>query len=307
MRDITYYTPNDIPSEVLAYNETVKQLGIGKSGKAGLLKIILIKSSDKTLIKEQISEAPLHLQKALHYEEGFPEIAYLYIASSSGGILQGDRHRIDITMKENSTAHITTQGATRIYSMNSNSATQIVNLTVEKGAYLEFIPDQIIPYKNSRFYQKMNLNLHDDATLVYSEVITPGRVAMDESFEYDVCYLKTSAKNQNDRLLFSDVAKLEPKKQKATMFGVLGNHSVVGTVYILTKKSLVLKLEEKINMKLNSHKEISFGTTILPNDSGIMIRLLGDKTDDIKNSIFVITKITRKTTINAPFSTVRKT
>ena len=38
-----------------------------------------------------------------------------------------------------------------------------------------------------------------------------------------------------------------------------------------------------------------------------MIRLLGDKTDDIKNSIFVITKITRKTTINAPFSTVRKT
>ena len=64
MRDITYYTPNDIPSEVLAYNETVKQLGIGKSGKAGLLKIILIKSSDKTLIKEQISEAPLHLQKA---------------------------------------------------------------------------------------------------------------------------------------------------------------------------------------------------------------------------------------------------
>ncbi len=307
MRDIAYYTPNDIPSEVLVHNETVKQLGIGKSGKAGLLKIILIKNSDKTLIKEQISEAPLHLQKALYCEEDFPEIAYLYIASSSGGILQGDRHRIDIVMEGNSTAHITTQGATRIYSMNSNYATQIVNLTVKKGGYLEFIPDQIIPYKNSRFYQKMNLNIHDDATLFYSEVVTPGRVAMGESFEYDICYLKTLARNQNDKLLFSDVAKLEPKKQKVTIFGVLGDHSVVGTVYILTKKSMILTLEEKINVELNGCKKISFGTTILPNDSGIMIRLLGDKTDDIKNSIFVITKITRKTIINAPFSTVRKT
>lgn len=307
MRDITHYTPNDIPSEILAYNETVKQLGIGKSGKTGLLKIVLIKGFDKTLIKEQISEAPLHLQKALHCEEDFPEIAYLYIASSSGGILQGDRYRIDITMKEKSTAHITTQGATRVYSMNSNSATQIVNITLKDGAYLEFIPDQIIPYKNSRFYQKMNLNLHDDATLVYSEIITPGRVAMGESFEYDICYLKILAKNQEDRLLFSDVAKLEPKKQKITIFGVLGNHSVVGTVYILTKKSLVLELEREINMKLSNEGEITMGTTILPNDSGIMIRILGDRAEEVKNSIFEIAKIVRKITINAPFSTVRKT
>jgi hypothetical protein len=48
-------------------------------------------------------------------------------------------------------------------------------------------------------------------------------------------------------------------------------------------------------------------TAMVLNDSGIMIRLLGEKTADIKNSIFEITKITRKITINAPFSTVRKT
>jgi len=153
----------------------------------------------------------------------------------------------------------------------------------------------------------MNLNLHDDATLVYSEIITPGRVAMGESFEYDICYLKILAKNQEDRLLFSDVAKLEPKKQKITIFGVLGNHSVVGTVYILTKKSLVLELEREINMKLSNEGEITMGTTILPNDSGIMIRILGDRAEEVKNSIFEIAKIVRKITINAPFSTVRKT
>jgi urease accessory protein len=304
MMDITQYTPSDVPSEILAFDGTVSQLGVGKSGKAGLLKLVLIKATDKTLISEQVSEAPLHLQKALHYEQDFPAIAYLYMASSSGGILQGDRYRIDITMKENSIAHITTQGATRIYSMNANSATQMVNLTLEKGSYLEFIPDQIIPYKNSRFYQKMNLNVDEDATLVYSEVITPGRVAMGESFDYDICYLRTVGKNQDDKLLFSDVSKLEPAKQMITSFGILGENAVIGTVYIISKDCVAL--EEKIGTYLNENELISCGSSILPHDSGVMIRILGQKTEDVKEAIFQIAKIVRRQVIDAPFSSVRK-
>lgn len=139
-------------------------------------------------------------------------------------------------MEKNSMAHITTQGATRIYSMNSNSATQMINVTLEENSYLEFIPDQIIPYQNSRFYQKLNLNVHNTATLVYSEIVTPGRTAMGELFEYDICYLKTKATNQENILRFIDIANLEPKKQKLTVFGILGNYTVVGSIYILTKK-----------------------------------------------------------------------
>ena len=101
---------------------------------------------------------------------------------------------------------------------------------------MEYIPDQIIPYQNSRYYQKVNLNIHDDATLIYSEVLTPGSVAMNESFEYDICYLRTYCKNQDNKFRFLENMKIEPKKNDMKIKGILGKYSIVGTVYILTKK-----------------------------------------------------------------------
>ena len=118
-------------------------------------------------------------------------MAHVFVLSPSGGILQGDRYRMDVELKNNAISHITTQGATRIYKMESNYATHMVTLSLKNNSYLEFIPEQIIPYKNSRFYQKTNLDIDDSSTVVYSETIVPGRIAMGEMFDFDVCYLKT--------------------------------------------------------------------------------------------------------------------
>jgi urease accessory protein len=171
-------------------------------------------SNGKTVVTKQFSQVPLQFQRALYPENSLPEMAYLYVISPSGGVLQGDRYRMDVSLKNKAIAHMTTQGATSIYSMDSNFASQIVNITLDENCYLEYIPDQIIPNKNSRYYQKVNLNIYDNATLVYSEILTPGRVAMDESFEYDICYLRTHCKNQDKKIRFLENTKIEPKKQK---------------------------------------------------------------------------------------------
>ena len=190
--------------------------------------------------------------------------------------------------------------------MNSNSATQMVNITLEENSYLEFIPDQIIPYQDSRFYQRMNLNVHDSATLFYSEIITPGRVAMGESFEYDVCYLKTRATNQNENLRFIDITNLEPKIQKMSSFGILGKYTIVGSVYILTKKENVFEIYDKINSLAFQNKKIIGGASIMKNDSGILVRILGNETEIVKKTIFDIAGLIRKQVLNAPFSEIRK-
>jgi urease accessory protein len=65
----------------------------------------------------------------------------------------------------------------QIYRMERNYATQIINVDVDEGSYLEFVPDQIIPYRDSRFYQTVNLNVHDKGTMIYSEIMVSGRVA----------------------------------------------------------------------------------------------------------------------------------
>jgi len=307
LNKLDFYTPDDTPKEIQAYGSPVKQLGIGKSGKVGILDLELQKNNmGKTVITKQFFQIPLQIQRALYLEKSLPEMAYLFVVSPSGGILQGDRYRIDVLLKNKAIAHITTQGATRVYSMDSNSASQIVNITVDQNCYLEYIPDQIIPYQNSRYYQKVNLKVHENSTLIYSEILTPGRVAMGESFEYDICYLRTLCKNQDKKIRFLENTKIEPKKQRLKDFGILGEYNTVGTVYVLTSKERVIDLENCINQEIKNLEGVSFGTSILPDESGIIIRILGNKTDKIFDVIFKTIEIARKKILGASFSKTRK-
>jgi len=300
------FVSDDIPNEVQKYDSEIKQLEVGKSGKVGILEIELKQGNNKTTITKQFSQVPLQIQRAVYPEESIPEMAYLYIISPSGGILQGDRYKIDVTLKNNAISHITTQGATRIYSMNSNFASQITNITVDDNCYLEYIPDQIIPYQNSRYYQKVNLNIHDEATMIYSEVLTPGRMAMNEYFDYDVCYLRTYCKNQEEKFRCLENMKIEPKNQNLNNDGILGKNKIVGTVYILTKKDHITELENMINTNLEKLEEVSIGTSILPNESGIIVKIIGNNTEDIFELIYSVLKITRKKILGAEFSKIRK-
>src|SRR5918994_6789927 len=182
---IDFYTPQNIPPEFEAYlTKSQSKSKVGKSGKVGILRLKLERDSatGKTVIREQYSRVPLLAQRAMYLEETLPAMAYVYIVSPSGGILQGDRYRIDIALGNNTFAHVTTQGATRIYKMENNYASQIVNIKVEDESYFEYIPDQIIPFRNSKFYQEVELTIHNNATTIYSEMIVPGRVASGEKF-----------------------------------------------------------------------------------------------------------------------------
>lgn len=309
---IDSYAPRNIPPEIEAYLDLEEpRLVAAKSGKVGILQLKLERdpSTGKTIIREQYCRVPLFIQRAIYLEESLPAMAYVYIISPSGGILQGDRYSIDIKLSNKALAHVTTQGATRIYKMEKNYGTQMVNINVGKGGYLEYLPDQIIPFRNSRFYQEVELSVHDDATIIYSETIVPGRVASGEKFEYDICYIKTIAKNQQGKGRFVDIVKLEPNKQDLKADGILGNFDVVGTIYIVTRELHVKDLQNNINEKIKEFEckgKISGGSSILPARQGIIVRILGKTAGAVKNLIFEIVRIARNQILGASFSETRK-
>ena len=291
---LEYCTPSDIPEEISKFEGNVAQMDVGKSGKIGYLQLEMQNDShkQKTVITKQRTQVPLYVQKALHYNLDYPSMAHLFVLSPSGGILQGDRYRMDVELKNNAISHITTQGATRIYKMESNFATHLVTLNLRNNSYLEFIPEQLIPYKNSRFYQKTLLDIDDSSTVVYSETIVPGRIAMGEMFDFDVCYLKTEGVI-NEKTKFRDSSLLLPKEEKIQSFVMFNEKTILTSVYLLTKKST-----EKINLMINDMfskmDDITGGSSKLPNDSGLAIRILGNSSEDQKTTIYEILKIIRK-------------
>ena len=296
MTDLKFCFPDDVPSQIASLDGKVSQMGVGKTGKVGFLKLVLEHDSQrsKTIVTEQRTQVPLYVQKALHYDETVPSMAHVFILSPSGGVLQGDRYRTDIELKNKAISHITTQGATRIYKMNSNYATQIINLKVGKDCYLEFLPEQLIPYKSSRYYQKTTFTVDDSATLVYSETIVPGRVAMGELFDYDICYLRTLCYNDKNEIKFHDNSILEPKNQTMNTLGMFGNKTVLSTMFVVTKKENIEELYKTINQVFKDNDEVIGGASILPNDSGLSVRILSNSSEDNKTTVYNISQIIRR-------------
>ena len=300
MTDLKFCFPEDVPSQFASFDGKIPQMDVGKTGKIGFLKLTLESDSqrNKTIITEQLSRVPLYVQKALYYDETIPSMAHVFVLSPSGGVLQGDRYRTDIELKNGAISHITTQGATRIYKMNSNYATQMINLNVGKNCYLEFLPEQLIPYKNSRYYQRATFNVDDSATLVYSETIVPGRVAMGELFDYDICCLKTLCYDDKQEIKFHDNCILEPKKQTMNSLGIFGNKTAHSMMYVVTKQECIEELYETINQLFKDNDEIIGGASILPNNSGLSVRVLSNSSELNKTTVYNIAQIVRKQIIH---------
>ena len=307
MLETEFYTPEDLPKEFLPYEQKVKQLGVGETGKMGEIRIVLERDpqTNKTVAKELFSKVPLQVQKILYIEDSLPQMAYVYMMSPSGGILQGDRLKIDIRLENDAHAHVTTQAATKVYRMNRNYATQMVNVFVGNGCYLELVPDQLIPYRNSRFYQRVQMQVHDNATAIYSEIITPGRVTSGEHFQYDICCLKTTATDQNSRLRFVDTLLLEPKRQK--LFDGFGfeSRSVFANMYILTKNIAAKTFSDDIHNILKENS-INGSASVLPRNDGVFARMIADNAAEIKHAIDIVLNKVRNGILNRPFTGARK-
>ena len=107
----------------------------------------------KTFIKKLKTKSPILVQKALYNDFSNPEKAHIYLMSSAGGMLQGDTLKIDIHAKENTNSFVTTQSATKIFKSENRDCRQYINILVDKDSFLEFLPKQIIPHKDSKFLQ----------------------------------------------------------------------------------------------------------------------------------------------------------
>src|ERR1700681_1840601 len=110
-----------------------------------------------------------------------------HVHNVSGGILDTDSLDWRIDVAAGAKAQVTSTGATRVYRSRTPDrvATQRAVLQVGENAYLEYLPDQLIPFAGSRFDQSMRVELGRGASLILWDRIAPGREASGELFRYE--------------------------------------------------------------------------------------------------------------------------
>ena len=70
--------------------------------------------------------------------------------------------------------------------------------------------------------------------------------------------------------------------------------------------TVVKSTKDDLNSILSNNTEVVSGASIMPYNSGIIVRLLGDAASALRAAIFDVVQLTRKTTLNAEFSRIRK-
>lgn len=263
--------------ELAAYRDEPKQLPSGSFGKTPFLRLGFEPRGDRSVLTTLHRRAPFIVQQALYWDEGMPGLPCVCMISNAGGVLQGDRNRIEIDLAPGASAHVTTQSATRIQEMDANHATQAQTIRLGAGAYLEYIPHPVIPHRGSRFAQETLIEIDATATLVYSEVLMAGRkhYGAGEIFAYDVFSSLVRATRPDGRLLFAEKFVVEPARAPIDALGIMGPFHVFGNLIILTPKPVADALFEAAAPLYDEAEGVAFGASRLPNDAGLIVKALG--------------------------------
>lgn len=133
-----------------------------------------------TRLTHQWVRPPLHLAKAYHEKDW----AISILTSPTAGLLDSDRLEVWATVATGAKAALISPAACRVHTMDSGYAQVDQHYTVEAGAVLDVWPAPMILQKSAALRQTTRLDVAADATVLLCEVVSPGRAAFGESFEF---------------------------------------------------------------------------------------------------------------------------
>lgn len=273
--------------ELAAFQEEPLQMHSGAVGKTGFLRLGFEHEEGRTVLAHLERRPPYMVQRALYCDEQMPHLAWVFIITTTGCVVQGDRLALEIALGSGAQAHVTTQSASKIHSMDANYAAQVQSITVNDGAYLEFLPDPVIPHGRARFVSDTRLTIAPAATILLSEIIQPGRKhhRVDDYFGATVMSMSIAAARPDGRLLFTEKLLIEPRRFPVRQTGVMDSFDVLGNVILCTPKHFADRVHERIRAEVALADGLAFGVCRLPNEAGLVFKVLGRETAQVKAKV----------------------
>jgi urease accessory protein len=255
---------------------------------AALLSLRFEDIAGQTILRLEHQHPPWRVIRAFPNASG-ETLAHLH--NVSGGVLDNDDLRLQVQIGPDARAQITTTGATRIYRSRSVDAVsrQRTEITIAERGLLEYLPDPLIPYGQSRFEQSTTIDLNHEATLFWWETIAPGREAAGEVFDYHALSSSLDLRAEGQSIAFEQYA-IEPAIRNPASPARLGAFRYFSTFYICQAGRATqswLELESQLGdlaEQLSRPGEVLWGVSALA-ACGLAIRGVALKGRDLTQSL----------------------
>jgi len=269
--------------ELAPFQDQPPQMPAAAPGKVGFLRMRFARRRARSELVELERIAPLLVQQALYWDEAMPELPICMVTSVGGGTLQGDRLTIVVDVEAGACAHVTTQGATRLHAMDSNHAAQLQQLSAAEGAYLEYLPEVTIPYRGARFVSRTHVIAAPSATVLVAESVAAGRKHHGgERFRYQVLSLATEVARPDGTPVFTEKLLIEPARRSPELPGVMQHFDVFGNLLIVTPAATADRIYARVPPQFDLAGGIASGLSRLPNGAGLMLRVVGTETHQVR-------------------------
>lgn len=313
-----YYQPRRVPPEVLRHAGRPEMLPAGSAGKVGLLDLGFHRVGERTELAHHYQRSPLQIMRPLYFDPARPDLAVTFLLSTGGGIVQADRLRTDVRCGPRTAVHLTTQAATRVHEMRVDYATHLVNLTVQAGAYVEYLPEAVIPFTDSRFYQRTAVTVDPTATVLLGETVVAGRLARGERHRYRVLATDLEVTRPDGQPVLVDTVRLEPGAAGTGTTGpaVLAGHDVMSTLHVVTPLAEASRVADVLHRSLSGADRpdgpdgpdgLWYGVSVLPDECGAWLRVLGDDPGVVRVGVARAWDAVRRLLIGVPAPDLRKT
>ncbi|MGF1482064.1 MAG: urease accessory protein UreD [Cyanophyceae cyanobacterium] len=148
-------------------------------GWQGNLELVYAHRQGKTRPVQALVQAPLKVQRPFYPEGG---VCHSVILHTAGGVVGGDRLFQNIHLQSQAQAVLTTAAAGKIYRSNGAQARQTIDIKIDAGACLEWVPQQTIIFNGAKYRQEVRVELSPGGNWLGWEITRFGRSARGEKF-----------------------------------------------------------------------------------------------------------------------------
>ncbi len=207
---------------------------------------------------------------------------YIKLLNIGEGIFPKDKIRISLSL-DNSNLILTTESATKIYPSKKEFGIQKIDIVLKNNSNLEFINDELILYKESRYIQFFNLKSDENSTFFYTDILSRGRSF--ENFDFSNMLIKNSFYCEKS-MEYMEKFDVKGNELKDYISRKSSSNFIFAKIYIKTNNN-----EEFLN-RIYLEKFESF--TYTKNKKIILGVISSNNMFELKNEIFRVWEIYRK-------------
>jgi urease accessory protein len=271
-------------------------------GRDGFLGLRFERRLGRTILAQCRFKLPLQVLTPVELADG---TACLMLLNPTGGLVGGDFLLTQVVQEADTRVCLTTPSATRVYRTRAQAAVQETQIQVGEGATLEYLPDHVIPYRDSKFRQLLRVDMGRGSRAIFWDALAAGRVAHGERWNFDEVDSRMEI-SLLGKAVFLNRTRIRPAGLDPERLGFADGFGYLATLVIVADELGGWKeTAAAMDTELRNMPQVYGGGTALAS-GGCVVKLLARSASDLVGAQAALWGRARQIVLGSPAIDLRK-